>query len=234
MLRFATEIRLSMQSARRAKPTAQDFAVALGRTPNTRAPSVLQPQIDLVLPEVISYHSISDPEPAPQPAPDLSSLLQPLCQGVVPRNIPSHFPRLPPRHAWISTDVFPSREKDSRKMREKATEEGILAEQALRKLAAAAKAGAFRAESRKRSGTVLAGPGRARASVGRRGPSSEDILGDVLQDIGGLEGGSDHPMGMDGTDERWDKIKALQISEGLLVNHDIGHWRGGKRQGLAL
>jgi transcription initiation factor TFIID subunit 8 len=55
--------------------------------------------------------------------------------------IPSHFPPFPSKHTYKSTPVFTERENDPRKIRERATEEGILAEQSLRKLMAAQKAG---------------------------------------------------------------------------------------------
>ncbi|QIW94838.1 hypothetical protein AMS68_000356 [Peltaster fructicola] len=228
MLRFATEVRISMQGQRRTQPTAQDFSMALSRTENTRAPRVLRPQLDIELPENISYPTIPLPEPAPEPVPDFSRLLKPLIESRPPRWIPSHFPLLPAQHTWKATEVWPTREKDSRKMREKATEEGMLAEQALRKLAAAAKAGAVKAEARRRNDLALSGPGKQR-TVGTVRPKNEDIFGDLLHDIGGLDGAVDH----EAVSARQEKVEALEIREGLLVNSSASYWRGGKRQGLA-
>jgi hypothetical protein len=53
--------------------------------------------------------------------------------------IPKHFPTFPSRHTYRETDVFTRREIDPRKVREQATEEGRLGEEALRKLTRAAK-----------------------------------------------------------------------------------------------
>jgi hypothetical protein len=52
---------------------------------------------------------------------------------------PSFLPPLPSAHTYKDTAVYPERETDSRKIRELATEEGKLGEQALRKLAGAVK-----------------------------------------------------------------------------------------------
>jgi hypothetical protein len=52
---------------------------------------------------------------------------------------PSALPPLPSAHTYKDTAVFANRETDSRKIRELATEEGKLGEQALRKLAGAVK-----------------------------------------------------------------------------------------------
>lgn len=49
--------------------------------------------------------------------------------------IPSHFPAFPLKHTYRETYVSPIRQKDPRKIREIATEEGRLGEEALRKLA---------------------------------------------------------------------------------------------------
>ena len=48
--------------------------------------------------------------------------------------IPRHFPDLPDKHTYQATPDYASREQDPRKVRERATEEGRLAEEALRKL----------------------------------------------------------------------------------------------------
>jgi len=53
--------------------------------------------------------------------------------------IPSSLPPLPSQHTYKTTVVFAPREKDPRRLRELATEEGKLGEQALRKLAGAVK-----------------------------------------------------------------------------------------------
>ncbi|KAL8889806.1 MAG: hypothetical protein Q9192_005962 [Flavoplaca navasiana] len=51
--------------------------------------------------------------------------------------IPHHFPSLPSKHTYQATAEYPSREEDPRKIRERAAEEGRLAEEALRRLISA-------------------------------------------------------------------------------------------------
>lgn len=51
--------------------------------------------------------------------------------------IPSHFPKLPSRHTYKATAEYPDRQYDAREIREKATEEGRLGEEALRRFVGA-------------------------------------------------------------------------------------------------
>jgi transcription initiation factor TFIID subunit 8 len=231
MLRLLSDVRASMQTHRRASPTAQDFRMAISHMPNTRSASLLAPQLDLSLPETIAYPSIPQPGPPPAPAPDLSALLQPLLVETQPQYVPSHFPQLPPQHAWKETAVFATREKDSRKMREKATEEGMLAEQALRKLAAAAKAGAMKAESRRRTSAPLAGVGRVREGAGRKRAAPEMLFDDVLNDVTESHD-SDYTMALDGADDRGRQPTQSELEERVVVNSGMGTWRGGAGRGL--
>ena len=187
MLKFLAYTRTSMHNNRRTTPTALDFASSLANMPSSHLPQLLLPQLALDVPEDISYPSIPEPEPAPAPTNDFSKLLEPLIEHSPPAWVPRHFPQLPPKHAWKETPVFPEREKDSRKLREKATEEGVLAEQALRKLAAAAKTSAINAE--KHRNNALRGEGKARdpaRSGGRAGVRvHEDTFAEMLKDVGG-------------------------------------------------
>jgi transcription initiation factor TFIID subunit 8 len=231
MLRLLSDVRASMQTHRRASPTAQDFRMAMAHMPNTRSASLLAPQLELPIPETVSYPSIPQPGPPPAPAPDLSALLQPLLAETQPQYVPSHFPQLPPQHAWKETPVFPTREKDSRKMREKATEEGMLAEQALRKLAAAAKAGAMKAESRRRSSAPLAGMGRVRDGTSRKRAAPEMLFDDVLNDVAESHD-ADYAMAPDGADDRGRQPTQSELEERVVVNSGMGNWRGGAGRGL--
>ncbi|KAK5115317.1 hypothetical protein LTR62_001517 [Meristemomyces frigidus] len=230
MLRFTTYIRTSMHNGRRITPIAQDFSQALSFMPNTSTASNLKAQIKLPIPETISYPSIPAPAPAEPTAPDFSALLQPLTTQHPPRWIPSHFPALPARHSWQSTPVFPEREKDARKMRELATQEGQLAEQALRRLATAAKAGAIKAEQRR--STALSGMGKVRDGVsGRQGKEKKDVFADVMLDLGGV----DVAVSMEGQGVGVQDGVDVGMPEGVVVNYDLGHWRGsGQRKGLRL
>ena len=234
-----------MSTNRRTKPTAADFASALALMPNTSTASLLTPQLKLQVPELISYPSIPEPDPPPSPAPDFSALLQPLVNTETPRYIPSHFPQLPPRHAWMHTPVYAEREKDARRMREKATEEGILAEQALRKLAAAAKSGAVKAEKRRLD--VLSGPGRKISNAGSGGRDSgkeakrresevrEEMFAEMMKQVTGDRGDADEDavmdLGVDGVRELQEEGMDVGMPEGVVVNWDMGGWRRGGRKG---
>jgi hypothetical protein len=226
MLKLLSHAQISMQDGRRTKPVAMDFAAALANMPHSSTASLLEPQLGLRVPQDISYPILSEPPPAPLPAPDFGDLLKPLVSLRPPTYIPSHFPALPPQHAWKQTPMFPEREKDARKMREKATEEGMLAEQALRKLAAAAKSGAMNAETRRSSTLSGVGKARAGASSKTRARANENTLLDVLKDVEGL----DEAMEL-GTDSFRDDEGGMSMPEGVAVNHEIGHWRrnGGRR-----
>lgn len=116
-------------------------------------------------------------------------------------------------------------------MREKATEEGMLAEQALRKLAAAAKAGAMKAESRRRSSAPLAGMGKVRGGAGRKRPAPEMLFEDVMKDVAESNGG-DYAMSLDGVDESGKQPTQSELEERVVVNSGMGNWRGGAGRGL--
>ncbi|EMC92393.1 hypothetical protein BAUCODRAFT_38446 [Baudoinia panamericana UAMH 10762] len=229
MLRFSTYIRTSMHGGRRARPAPPDFNMALSLMPNTSSASLLRPHLKLLIPEGISYPSIPEPIPAPRPAPDLSALLRPLTSSLLPNYIPKHFPPLPPQHSWKQTPVFPERETDPRKMREKATEEGMLAEQALRRLATAAKSGALKAE--KKRSNALSGPGKARDARLTKVDKRLDLFADVMGEIGGkADAEGDLSMAVEGaTDALKDGID-VGMPEGVVVNYEMGLWRHGRHE----
>jgi hypothetical protein len=232
MLDILSHVRHSMHDQRRTKPTAYDYAISLAKMPNAAAASQLLPQLGLQVPPALAFPATSDPPPPVPAPPDLSKLLEPLMTRQPPSYIPKHFPALPPRHAWESTDVFSERERDARKMREKATGEGMMAEQALRKLAAAAKAGAMKAE-RKRSEKLAAQGSSLRGSARGRGRvrAKEDTFAEVLKDLGDTDEAVE--LGVDGTDEQIQGGMDLGMPEGVIVNHNMAHWRkGGHRQSL--
>lgn len=223
MLRLLRYVKVSMQGARRTSPTACDFSMALSLMPNASQASLLKPQIDLHIPDEISCPVIEEPLASIPQAPDFAPLLQSLIPKDPPSYIPRHFPKLPPAHAWKQTPVFPEREQDTRKMREKATQEGLMAEQSLRKLAAAAKTGALRAE--KRRSTVLSGPGRMRSGRAPKAESLQDVFTEVLKDIGEFDGNED--INMEEPDVAKEEGVDVGMPEGVVVNYDMAHWRHG-------
>ena len=136
--------RRSMLSARRTVPIPTDFEFAikcldLPWPDDELKPYTLRPAINPSLlptppPEDAFHRQFQLP----------TSLLGPGLDGRADkrkdRYIPSHLPPFPSQHTYKDTPVFPVREVDLRRIRELATEEGKLGEEALRKLAGAAKA----------------------------------------------------------------------------------------------
>jgi len=226
MLHFLTTVRESMTASRRTLPTPQDFNFALALS--DLAPSQFTPHLNLELPESISYPPVSLSNTAESTPPDLAPMLgTELAETSASTHpyIPAHFPGLPSRHAWLSTPVFTEREQDPRKIRERATQEGILAEQALRKLTTASKA-----RSRER---------RATSQIDQK---KEQLWQDTLADLLGDDDQSqrkdvDGDIMLDGTNDRKppgeSKMSAdlLWTGDGMVVNHDQGHWRRGTSQG---
>jgi transcription initiation factor TFIID subunit 8 len=145
MLHFLKSVTSSMHGSRREAPTPEDFAAALARSNLTS--SSLTPFL-----AIPSNPSICQPEIPPLPGLDkaggrldltLDSILQYPTEEVQKRqkHVPKHFPGLPSKHTWKATEVFQTREQDARKLRERATQEGVMAEQALRRLMEASKVG---------------------------------------------------------------------------------------------
>lgn len=105
-------------------------------------------------------------------------------------------PPLPSAHTYKNSAVYTARETDSRKIREMATEEGKLGEQALRKLATAVKLDA-----------ALSTEPEVRVSKAKRGPrakklavTSEAVFEDTVRDL--LNGMSDFELGPIVTSEK--------------------------------
>jgi Transcription factor TFIID complex subunit 8 C-term len=133
-----------MLSARRTAPMPTDFESAI-RSLNLPWPD------DQLKPFTIE--PIINPSLLPTPPPEdafhrefqlPASILGPGLNGRADEwkdnYIPSHLPPFPSQHTYKDTPVFPEREVDPRRIRELATEEGKLGEEALRKLAGAVKA----------------------------------------------------------------------------------------------
>lgn len=211
-----------MSASRRAQPIPQDFVHALAR--NGIKPSSLIAHLDLPIPPSVTQPPIPPPPPQEPPPADLEGLLGPELSGAKEKAkrtyVPSHFPNFPSTHTWQNTPVFTEREKDPRKIRERATEEGILAEQALRKLMAASKAGL------QRQG------GRDRQNAQRQ--KSEQMWVETMNELEKDEQGKDEeaaltrPMEIDfGYSALSGPKKADEekLEGGMLVNYDRKFWR---------
>ncbi|MCJ1393315.1 hypothetical protein MMC18_006187 [Xylographa bjoerkii] len=136
MVHFLASVRQSMLSSRRTQAIPQDFLHALNAH-------------QLTLRSLLPH--LSPPVPPWKPETTLASepnrevedhkhdqLIATLLSGPSERTsvayIPLHFPILPSKHTYKFEEVFTVRETDPRRVRERATEEGRLGEEALRKL----------------------------------------------------------------------------------------------------
>ncbi|EOD47285.1 putative bromodomain associated protein [Neofusicoccum parvum UCRNP2] len=226
MLHFLSDVRSSMEHARRTAPTPPDFARALARS--GYASSDLEPQLRLRVPPAVALPPVPDAPPAEEPPPQLEEVLGAELSGKGEKDgrpyIPAHLPSFPSKHTWQSTPVFSSRETDPRKIRERATQEGILAEQALRKLMAANRTGS----SRKRAAP---GDGGGVGVLGRRRPAPqgrqmwEDAMREVIREDEMKRG--DVFMGGLDDEHNGDKTNDFVVDTGLLVNYDQKYWRKG-------
>lgn len=220
MLNFLAAVRESMTSGRRTSTVPQDFNIALALS--QLAPSDFSSHLDLDVPPALSCPPIAAPLPAEAAPPNLAPMLGP--ELVVSNKsahpyIPAHFPALPSKHAWLSTPTFTAREHDPRKIRERATQEGILAESALRRLTTAKKAQSIR-------------KGNTSQAEKNRDQLWKDALADILGDsMPESQKDSDGDIIFDGLDKVDQKDEAstskdlLLSGNSMLVNHDQSHWR---------
>lgn len=136
MLHFLASVRQSMLSSRRTQPIPQDFLHALDAHHLTLRSLI--PHLDPPVPPSKSQISLIA-EPAHNVEDHkhdqlIANLLNGPSRGSSTSYIPQHFPALPSRHTYKFEEIFTTRETDPQKVRERATEEGRLGEEALRKL----------------------------------------------------------------------------------------------------
>ncbi|KIW43208.1 uncharacterized protein PV06_04334 [Exophiala oligosperma] len=142
ILKVLSMVRRSMLAARRTVPIATDFETAIevleiSRPDDQLKPYASQPQCNPPLyptPPEDSFHNVIE-LPSSFLGPELDG------QGELKKFTfnTKGVPKLPSAHTFRDTPVLPHREVDTRKIRELATQEGKLGEQALRKLAGAVK-----------------------------------------------------------------------------------------------
>lgn len=134
MAHYLADVRQSMLSCRRTSPVPQDFLQAL----HTHQLSLraLLPHLDPPVPPQRSQFSLQADAPRDDDHQQLA-LLAPILNGALAEQangyVPKHFPSFPSRHTYKATADFPEREINPRKVRERATEEGRLGEEALRR-----------------------------------------------------------------------------------------------------
>jgi hypothetical protein len=161
MRHFLSTVRASMASSRRTTATPQDFVAALAAVRLTS--SHFTPFTALPADAVSITQPAPRPAPPPAPdeaPPDTGALLAVLGSDLAADGpsaasgaggragtgkkagrrwfVPRQLPPFPSRHAWQATAVFAGRGDDEEAgkmaLRERATEEGVLAERALRRL----------------------------------------------------------------------------------------------------
>ena len=138
MAHYLADVRQSMLSCRRTQAIPQDFLQSL-HTHQLSLRSLLLHLDPPVSPSRTQFPLQIDT--AQDDDEKHLKLLGPLLNAEPdekPRTyIPKHFPELPSKHTYKATPKYPEHEQDTRKVREKATEEGRLGEEALRRLVGA-------------------------------------------------------------------------------------------------
>lgn len=238
MLDFLATVRASMMSSRRTRPLPQDFIAALARH-QARSSSELLEHVKLQLPLFARNQPILAPCPDDAPPANLEGLLGPELSGqgekAERRYIPKHLPGFPSKHTWQASPVYQERETDPRKIREKATQEGVLAEAALRKLAGKRKQGMMHKNSE---------TGHAR--IRRTQVDGAKVWEDALQALaeedaeekrrneesGNLALAISLDASQEGASADWAGDAATDEA-GLLVNYDRKFWRKGAQGNMA-
>ena len=136
MAHFLAKVRQSMLSCRRTQAVPHDYLQSLRAHHLTLR--CLLPHLDPpVSPSKSMPPIIFEPASESKALNDLP-LLGPLLNGTSERPsipyIPRHFPSIPSKHTYKATPNFIDREQDPKTIRERATEEGRLGEEALRRL----------------------------------------------------------------------------------------------------
>jgi transcription initiation factor TFIID subunit 8 len=211
MLHFLALVRSSMHSNRRIQPVPQDFVTALSRFGIT--PNELLPHIQLPLSPSITQPPIYPGPPDEQPLPSTNGILGPALAGLANREkyMPAHLPDLPSRHTWKDTEIYTKRETDARKIRELATEEGVLAEKAMRKL--------------------MAGAALSKPAIGGRSSRKDQMIWEQTMDAI-LQVDEDQQPSEDGIDwpgEHGKAQTAASLNTAIPVNYDRRFWRQSAR-----
>lgn len=208
MRHFLSLIHSSMLSNRRMQPIPQDFVTALSKFGLT--PSELLPHIQLSLIPSIAQPSIPPAPPEEPSLPSTNEILGPELAGLAIREkyIPAHLPPLPSKHTWKDTEIYTKRETDARKIRELATEEGVLAEKAMRKLMA---------------GAALSKPALGGKSSRKDQMIWEQTMNAILQED------EDQPPPEDGIEWPGGGETAASLRTAIPVNYDRRFWRQSAR-----
>ncbi len=226
MLHFLSSVHQSMLSCRRRQPIPQDFSYALSQ--HNLTPSSLIPHLQPPVPPSLSEIWL---EPAPQAEatqPDILKVLGPSLSGAVEKDqntyIPSHFPAFPSKHTYKSTPEFTEREQSPRAVRERATEEGRLGEEALRRLVNAGKAGENR-HNRAARGKGSGGPRQKMEEMWLQtmiAMSQEQEL--RTDNVGADDAGQHQDLP---SQARGRNVTPQKLEVGAVVNCEKTYWRAG-------
>ncbi|KAI9813657.1 MAG: hypothetical protein M1827_003728 [Pycnora praestabilis] len=213
MSHFLSSIMQSMLSCRRSEPIPQDFAHALSTHGLTT--SSLETHLQPSIPPAICQPTLPS-LPLEEPArPSLDPLLGPILSGAHEKAqrsfVPSHFPPFPSKHTYKDTPIFVEREEDPRKIRERATEEGRLGEEALRRLV-----GARKTDNRNVDRSVM------ESRKGKRRKEQEEMWEKTLAAV---TQGLDKPSTMNG--DRSVPSLPSKLDSIPVVNSDRVYWRKG-------
>ncbi|KAI9849846.1 MAG: hypothetical protein M1837_000060 [Sclerophora amabilis] len=140
---LAGSVSRSMLSSRRIQPIPQDFMNAISKESLTL--SSLSPYLKIEIPPSIALPPLSSLPPGESSEPPLAPLLGRKLQSASEKEarpfVPAHLPPFPGKHTYKATPEYTERENDPRRIRERATEEGRLGEDALRRIVATGGAG---------------------------------------------------------------------------------------------
>ena len=265
LTRLAHLTQLAMTASRRTKVQPQDIQYALrySNIPlNTLLPELLEPAAQKGPPKPSTIYRTTQPPLFPRAPtssttthfafPGSSELSREL-GGVSDKEsrkwIPRHFPAFPPPHTYKSTAApLSEREMDARKVRERATEEGVLAERALRKLVGARKKMESRASGQpgtSASGITGALKDGGGTGAGRKRLGDEDVFKEAMDAVlvedkeTGRESlqHEDEVLFFDASKEDPpppEDADGEDMAFGAVVNWDRAHWRSGARDVLAM
>jgi len=223
---YLADVRHSMLSCRRTQALPGDFLQAL-HTHQLSLRSLL-PHLDPpVSPKRSQYRLRVEPGSTnnDQHHRSISLMLSGSPDQTAKKHIPKHFPELPSKHTYKATPDFPKCEHDPRKVREQATEEGRLGEEALRRLVGASStAVSYGMQPKQKSMSIRA----------RRDQLWKETMQAVTQgagDGGGLGGGGKKAEKGKQKEGEPAVMKSGSGRIGLAVNAEKRYWRKAASQG---
>ncbi|KAL8932645.1 MAG: hypothetical protein Q9211_006198 [Gyalolechia sp. 1 TL-2023] len=220
MNHLAAGVRQSMLACRRTQATPQDFLQALHI--HQLSLKALLPHLRPPVPKRRARITLPSEPPEEEEQHDHQILSLILDDASVKQDrsyVPPHLPAFPGRHTYKATAEYPEREEDPRKIRERATEEGRLGEEALRRLLSA------KAAHRPQS----AGAGQRLKSIRTR---RDELWKETMEAVGAQylaeHSHDDHSMEMDLPEYETRVSKVPNSDYGRIssaVNADNIYWR---------